>query len=161
METTATTTPPPGGAAAAPAKAITAKGASKSWEAGQTAGRKAFEAFLAANHYAKVAGLTAAALRKEHWLDAELYEHFAGWIAGGVVPPGRKGAGEPYQAGTIKGYVQILVNAAAAMHKGRGDPAADLFFTCLDVKASNQTANLSAPSGRRKWLSSGRRKRRR
>jgi len=140
METTATTTPPPGGAAAAPAKAITAKGASKSWEAVQTAGRKAFEAFLASNHYPKVAGLTAAALRKEHWLDAELYEHFAGWIAGGVVPPGRKGAGEPYQNGTIKGYVQILVNAAAAMHKGRGDPAADLFFTCLDVKASTPTA---------------------
>ena len=125
---------------------IGAHGHSVSWEGGKKAALDLLAAYLAADHYAAVAGKGVDDLTVDDWLDMDLYDYFCGWATKvALIPRGRKNAGKPYDDATIVNYVQTIMNYGNNLLQGKVlDPAVaakvSLFFTCLQPNATTKSA---------------------
>ena len=127
-------------AAQPPAPRMGSEGDSKAWRDNKKSAGAMLEAFLRDTTHELFRGKDFAAFTEQEWTHTDLYACFVQYMFDMKIPEGRSNAGDPYQAGTIINYLQILAGKAETALTQIDTPTAKLFMTFKDPNAKTEAA---------------------
>ena len=127
-------------AAQPPAPRMGSEGDSKAWNENKKVAGAMIEAFLRDTTHPLFRGKDFAVFTEQEWTNTDLYDCFTKYMFDMKIPEGRSNSGEPYQAGTIINYLQILAGKAETALTQIDTPSAKLFMTFKDPNSKTEAA---------------------